>query len=81
LRTHDDVPEDIRQQLYAEEQQRLERKQNVITMFSSNMFPINITNVLPVLFSQLSLPVSQVETPVSVSLSNPIPISCLDIPG
>jgi hypothetical protein len=47
LRSHDDVPEDIRQQLYAEEQQRLERHQKATTVSSANLPPINITNVLP----------------------------------
>src|SRR5215469_3149864 len=47
LRTHDDVPEDIRQQIYAEDQQRLERHQKTTNIPSSNLPPINITNVLP----------------------------------
>jgi hypothetical protein len=47
LRTHDDVPEDIREQIYAEDQQRLERHQKVTNVPSSNLPPINITNVLP----------------------------------
>jgi hypothetical protein len=43
--------------------------------------PINITNVLPAQSPQASLPVSQADTPASVLLSNPTPISRLDIPG
>jgi hypothetical protein len=58
LRTHDDVPEDIRQQIYAEEQQRLERYQRVTNVSSSHMPPINITNVLPGPSSQSVMPAS-----------------------
>ena len=47
LRTHDDVPEDIREQIYAEDQQRLERRRKAPNLPSSNLPPINITNVLP----------------------------------
>ena len=44
LQTHNNVPEDICQQLYAEERQRLERH---ISKSSSGLSPIHITNVLP----------------------------------
>jgi hypothetical protein len=48
LRTHDDVPEDIRQQLYREEQQQQqERHQRATNVSSSSVPSINITNVLP----------------------------------
>ena len=47
LLTQDDVPEDIRQQLYAEEQQRLERPQRATNVLSLNLPLINITNFLP----------------------------------
>ena len=47
LRTHSDVPEDIREQIYAEDQQRLERHQKLTNIPTSNLPPINITNVLP----------------------------------
>ncbi|PSN61087.1 hypothetical protein BS50DRAFT_505256 [Corynespora cassiicola Philippines] len=57
LLTHNDVPEDIRQQLYAEEQQRLERHRS---RSSSSLPPINITNVLPVPSSQFSVPAASV---------------------
>jgi hypothetical protein len=46
LETHDDVPDNIRQQLYAEEQQRLDRKHKVTTTSSSGIPPITINNVL-----------------------------------
>lgn len=47
LRTHDDVPEDIRQQLYAEEQQQVERQQKTTKASVPSLPPITITNVLP----------------------------------
>ncbi|CAN9251087.1 unnamed protein product [Alternaria alternata] len=47
LRSHDDVPEDIRQQLYAEEQQQLERHQRTRHSALAGHAPIHITNVLP----------------------------------
>jgi hypothetical protein len=47
LQTHDDVPEDVRQQLYAEEQQQLERRQRAGHGVSTGHAPIHITNVLP----------------------------------
>jgi hypothetical protein len=56
LRTHDDVPEGIREQIYAEEQQRLERHQRAAHVPSSNIPPINITNVLPGPSSQSLMP-------------------------
>ena len=39
LRSHDDVPEDIREQLFAEERQRLERQPKV-TSISTPSFPL-----------------------------------------
>ncbi|CAG5189807.1 uncharacterized protein ALTATR162_LOCUS12088 [Alternaria atra] len=47
LRSHDDVPEDVRQQLYAEEQQQLERHQRASHSALAGHAPIHITNVLP----------------------------------
>jgi hypothetical protein len=47
LQTHDDVPDDIRQKLYAEEQQGNERRQKPTNSSAVNCPPINITNVLP----------------------------------
>ncbi|KAF2188793.1 hypothetical protein K469DRAFT_748080 [Zopfia rhizophila CBS 207.26] len=73
--------EDIRQQLYAEEQQKLERKPTTASVSPPSMPPINITNVLPGHSHQASLPASQVGTPASTHLSNPTPASSLDIPG
>ena len=47
LRTHDDVPEDVRQQLYAEEQQQPERRERASHGALVGQAPIHITNVLP----------------------------------
>jgi hypothetical protein len=47
LRSHDDVPEDIRQQVYAEAQQQLERQRKGTSSTTSSHPPIHITNVLP----------------------------------
>jgi hypothetical protein len=47
LQSHDDVPEDVRQQLYAEEQQQLERHQRASHRAPTSHAPIHITNVLP----------------------------------
>jgi hypothetical protein len=47
LHTHNDVPEDIREQLYAEEDQRRDRQATGGSMSRTNLPPITITNVLP----------------------------------
>jgi hypothetical protein len=47
LQSHDDVPEDIREQLLAEEQQQLERQSKLSDYSTPSLPPINITNVLP----------------------------------
>ncbi|KAH7061005.1 hypothetical protein BKA63DRAFT_573482 [Paraphoma chrysanthemicola] len=47
LTSHDDVPEDVRQQLYAEEQQQLERHRGAGHSAPTAQAPIHITNVLP----------------------------------
>jgi hypothetical protein len=47
IRAHDEVPEDIRQQLYEEEQQRLEGQQKASSASATGPAPIHITNVLP----------------------------------
>jgi hypothetical protein len=47
LHTHNDVPEDIREQLYAEEDQRRDRQAAGGSMSRTNLPPITITNVLP----------------------------------
>jgi hypothetical protein len=47
LENHDDVPDDMRQELYAVEKQRLERQQQPAHQASKSMPPIHITNVVP----------------------------------
>jgi hypothetical protein len=80
IRTHDDVPEDIRDELYAEEHQRLERRQ-VASKSSPSMAPINITNILPGNSPQASVPTSYTRSPLSMQLSDSLLADHLDIPG
>lgn len=47
LESHDDVPDQVRQELFAVEQQRLERQQQSAKQSSKALPPIHITNVLP----------------------------------
>jgi hypothetical protein len=47
LENHNDVPEDVRQELYAVEQQRFEHQQKSKHAPTSSVPPIQITNVLP----------------------------------
>jgi hypothetical protein len=47
LQSHEDVPEDLREQLFAEEEQRLERQRKSTPYSTPGFPPINITNVLP----------------------------------
>lgn len=47
LQSHDDVPDDIREQLYREEQQDLEHQRKRRAPSLATCPPINITNVLP----------------------------------
>lgn len=63
VKGHEDVPDDIREQLYREERQRLERQPKSNNV-SSPFPPINITNVLPQ--SQPSTTGSNEPAPVAV---------------
>ena len=81
LQTHDDVPEDIREQLYAEEQQWLERRQRATNTTTGTFPPINITNVLPTQPYQAPLGASAAGTPPSDIPSISTPVNRLDIPG
>jgi hypothetical protein len=74
LRSHDDVPEDIRQQIYAEDQKRLEKHQRATKISSSNLPLINITNVLPG-------PSHQEFMSALLMADQPPPITPLSIPG
>jgi hypothetical protein len=74
IETHDDVPESVREQLYAEEQQRLEKRPKA-PEHPAGTFPISI-NVLPTQQSQ-PLPMS----PPSGKECGPLKASVLEIPG
>jgi hypothetical protein len=78
LRSHDDVPEHVREQLFAEEWQRLERQPNLPVSAPTPFPPINITNVLPA--SHQSSIASSVDSSTSLK-AHPANIISLDIPG
>ena len=75
LQTHDDVPDDVREQLYAEEQQRHDRKSGCTAMSPANIPPISITNVLPGPPHQVLPPASQ------MGMNDATIAESLDIPG
>jgi hypothetical protein len=77
---HDDVPENIREELYIE-QQSLERHQKASRTSASSLPPVNITNVLPAPSGQTSHLASVAGTPAPDLPSKSIPIVRLDIPG
>jgi hypothetical protein len=81
LQTHEDVLEDIREQLYTEEQQWLERRQRTRSTSTAGFPPINITNVLPPQAYPTPLGHSPARTP---PLDLPListPVHRLDIPS
>jgi hypothetical protein len=68
LDTHDQMPEELRQQIYKEERQIEDRKQTKNLSPSSGMQPIQITNILPSRDSGHVDPVSKAEvSPVEFS--------------
>lgn len=78
IETHDDVPNSLREQLYAEENQRLERRKKSPDNFAiGSICPMININVLPAQ-SQVSMP-----TPAGndVTLSTPSHIDSIVIPG
>ena len=82
LKTHDDIPKDICEQLYAEEQQSLKRHQKTTRTSTASYPPITITNVLPAPSYQTSHLVSLLAgTPALDMPSKSTPINCLNIPG
>lgn len=81
LQTHDDVPDEIRQQLYAEEQQRLGRRHKSPTTSAANFPPINITNMLPPQSYQPPLASLPAEIPALDMPSIPTSVNRLNIPG
>lgn len=78
LTSHDDVPESIREKLYIQEQQRLDRHKGGIQS-TAGCHPINITNVLPAQASPLSVPTTP--TPVPTMCPGKDLADFLEIPG
>jgi hypothetical protein len=81
LETHDDVPGNICKELYAEEQQSLERHQKASRTSVSSLPSVNITNILLALSGQTSYLASSAGTPAPNLPSISSLIVCLDIPG
>ncbi|EMR89256.1 hypothetical protein BcDW1_2127 [Botrytis cinerea BcDW1] len=81
LQKHEDVPEDIREQLYAEEQQWLERRQRTSNTSTASFPPINIANVLPPHAYQMPLETSPARTLPSNLPPTLVPVTRLDISG
>ena len=82
LKTHSDVPKDIREQLYAEEQQSLERHQKATRTSTASHPPITITIVLPAPSYQTSHLVSSLAgTPALDMPSKSTLIDRLNIPS
>jgi hypothetical protein len=82
LRKHSDIPKHIRDQLYAEDQQRLRGHQRANSASAANFPPINITNVLPGQSHQTPpLGYSPAGTPAPDMPQAPMSINRLDIPG
>jgi hypothetical protein len=80
LQTHDDVPNDIRQQLCNEEKQRRDRKSGKTALSPPSVPPINI-NVLPGPAQQISLPASQNRAETSAQPPHATADVPLNIPG
>ena len=79
LNSQEDVPEDVRGQLYAEEQQRHERRSTAAAAATPGFPPITITNVMPSPSHGSPLTTSASETPTS---EKPYSASVgLNIPG
>jgi hypothetical protein len=75
LETHDDVPQKIRDELYAEEQQSLKRHQKTTRTSIASHPPITITNVLPTPSYQL------VSSATGTPAPDMTPIEPLGVPG
>jgi hypothetical protein len=82
LQTHVDVPEEVRQQLYAEEQKAIEKRQKPPSASAANFPPINITNVMPAApYQTPPLEGVRADTPVPDLASISAPTCRLDLPG
>ena len=80
LSSHDDMPHEIREQLFAEEAQYVERQRKQGASHAS-FPPINITNVMPAQTPQASTPGSIPATPESTGLVSCDHSARLEIPG
>ncbi|GFF61848.1 conserved hypothetical protein [Aspergillus udagawae] len=79
IKTHDDIPETIREQLYAEEQQQIGRRQKAPDLPGAGFPPINI-NVLPTesfqpLVSSSGDPPSRIEQLRSMKIPEPFEVA------
>ena len=81
LHCHDDVPYNIRQQLYAEEQQTKKRRRTDTAMTPVGMPPINITNVLPTRSEQATPPTTRIGPTATTPASWPSTKTRLNVPG
>lgn len=81
LHSHDDVPQDIRDRLYTEEQQRKDRMVKETATPPAGVPPINITNVLPGHSQQMSLPGEQWGPAPSLPASSTASVQNLEVHG
>ena len=81
LHCQDDVPEDVQQQLYAEHQQNIDRKQPTTTPSPLGMTPITINNHFPDQFQAVSVPALQNKSISSNQSPNKTAACNLEIPG
>jgi hypothetical protein len=79
LESHDDVLEDIRDQLHAENQRRLERRTTTSGALTLSLLLITINNVMPSLASES--PSTAFVSRNGTSRQPSSGKSCLDIPG
>lgn len=81
LDSHDDVPEDVRQELYALEQQRLERRSRSAKAQAGRVPPIHITNVLPHAGPTISEPPETLESRSMIRQTSTVETRRIKIPG
>lgn len=79
LNSHDDVPEDVRDQLYAEEHQRGERRSMTSSAATPSFPPITITNVMP--SPSHDSPLTSFASGATASEKRHLARVSLDIPG
>ncbi|KAH7165146.1 hypothetical protein DER46DRAFT_685257 [Fusarium sp. MPI-SDFR-AT-0072] len=79
IESHDDVPPDVRDLLYAEEEQSIQRKRKRRSL-STDARPVNITNVMPIRAGHSSDD-NGVRTPSGSVEGSPYALKYLGIPG